>query len=174
MLVDGLLNVSRIAQGRFRLDLEEVDVVALVQEIVERFEEEALRAGSSVALRIPASLEARWDRMRVDQVLTNLLGNAIKYGAGKPILVEVTATSDQVTFVVADQGIGISEADAARIFGRFERAVSPDHYGGLGLGLFIAREIVAAHGGSISVESAEAKGARFAVALPRRVGPTPG
>jgi signal transduction histidine kinase len=110
----------------------------------------------------------RWDRFRIDQVLANLLSNAIKYGRGKPISVHVASTDDTARLSVRDEGIGIAGNDVTRIFGRFERAVSSRHYGGLGLGLYIAHEIVEAHGGCIVVDSAPSAGSTFTVLLPLR------
>src|SRR6185312_11439403 len=102
-----------------------------------------------------------------DQIVTNLLSNAIKYGRGQPITIAIDARADRAMLSVADRGIGIGEEDQARIFERFERAVSVRHYGGFGLGLWIVRQIVQALGGTIEVESAPGQGATFTVTLPR-------
>ena len=113
-----------------------------------------------------------WDRLRLEQILTNLLSNAVKYGAGRPISVEVGATGAgddaDVWFAVRDRGIGMSPDELGRIFGRFERGVSERNYGGLGLGLWIVRQVVDAMGGSITVDSAPERGSTFTVRLPRR------
>lgn len=167
-LIEGLLNVARIATGRFGLDVEEFDLVTLVYEVSERFEEEASRAGSSILVSVPPSVRGAWDRSRLDQVLTNLLTNAIKYGRGRPIEIAVDLLEDRIVLAVEDHGIGVSPEDARRIFGRFERAVSSTQYGGLGLGLYIASEIVVAHGGTIDVESELGVGTTFTVVLPLR------
>ena len=113
--------------------------------------------------------------MRLEQVVVNLLSNAIKYGAGKPISVTVALAGPAARIIVRDRGIGIGAEDQARIFERFERAVSLN-YGGLGLGLYITREIVRAHGGTIRVESEPGAGAAFIVELPREnaIHPEPG
>lgn len=166
-LVESLLDVSRIAQGKMRLNLERFDLGEAVKEVVERFSEESARAGSHILLKIEQPLVGRWDRLRVEQVISNLLANAVKYGQGKPIEVAVDADGgDSARIRVDDQGIGISQADLHRIFGRFERAVPMRHYGGLGLGLYIAQQIVQAHGGSIDVTSAPERGSSFTVSLP--------
>jgi PAS domain S-box-containing protein len=166
-LIDGLLNVSRLANGSFRLELEAFDMVGLVHEVAQRFDEEAERAGSAILVRVPETIPGRWDRSRLDQALTNLLSNALKYGAGRPIDVVVTDGIERVQIAVRDQGIGIAAEDRVRVLGRFERAVSSSHYGGLGLGLYITHEIVRAHGGTIEIESEPGEGATVTLSLPR-------
>ena len=119
---------------------------------------------SSVA---PPAPVGHWDRSRIDQVVANLLSNAIKYGEGRPIEVEVRAGERAAWISVRDHGIGIAPEDFGRLFDRFERCVSPRNYGGLGLGLFIVREIVDMHGGRVTVTSAPGEGSTFTVELPR-------
>ena len=109
----------------------------------------------------------RWDRARLEQVLTNLLGNALKYGAGAPIEIEVAATEGAARYRIRDGGIGTAPEEVPHLFQPFGRAVSPRHYGGLGLGLFIARQIVEMHGGTIGVTSEPGAGSTFTVELPR-------
>ncbi|AEI64262.1 CHASE domain-containing protein [Corallococcus macrosporus] len=166
-LVDSLLDVSRLARGRLELDLEPVDLDELVRECVRRFETEAQAAGAALAVDSPGPVVGRWDRMRLEQVLTNLLSNAFKYGQGAPVDVRLRGDATHATLEVKDRGIGLPPEDAQRIFGRFERAVSSRHYGGLGLGLFITRQLVEALGGHISVASTPGQGATFTVVLPR-------
>jgi signal transduction histidine kinase len=165
-LIDELLDVSRITAGRLQLQLEEVDLAAVVVENVARMSDDFSRASSDVQLDISGALCGRWDRSRIEQVVTNLLSNAIKYGAGKPIEVRAEADGERAVLTVRDRGIGIAPEDQARIFDRFERAVSSRHFGGLGLGLWIARQIIEAHGGSIAVDSTPGEGAQFRIALP--------
>jgi signal transduction histidine kinase len=165
-LINSLLDVSRIAVGRFPLQREDVDLVALVHGVVGQFSAEIARSGVDILLDLPAHVIGAWDPLRLEQVVVNLLSNAIKYGAGKPIEIIIRSDDREATLVVRDHGIGIDVADQARIFERFERAVSLN-YGGLGLGLHIAREIVLAHGGTIRVESERGQGAAFIVELPR-------
>jgi signal transduction histidine kinase len=166
-LVSALLDVSRIHMGRLELDVEEVDLGQAVQEAVQSVEDEARQGGCTVEVR-GAGARIFGDRLRIGQVVTNLLGNAVKYGAGKPVLVECRAADGRAFVTVRDQGIGIDPADHRAIFERFERAVSSRNYGGLGLGLYIVKRIVEAHGGAIRVQSAPGEGAAFEVELPVR------
>jgi signal transduction histidine kinase len=166
-LVDSLLDVSRLAQGRLTLNVEDCDLGDLVHEVAERLAEEARHAGCAFTLEALPGVRGPWDRLRVEQVVTNLLGNALKYGAGHPIEIAVAAHDGVATMTVRDHGIGIAADDLRRIFGRFERAAPARHYGGLGLGLYIAREIVTAHGGTIRASSSPGDGAVFTVELPR-------
>ncbi len=166
-LIDSLLDVSRISTGRLELNVETFDLVAVVREVIERVREEALRAGCDLRVTAASPIVGSWDRLRLEQVLTNLVSNAIKYGAARPIEIELSERDGQARLEVIDHGIGIPAEDLERIFGRFERAVSTRHYGGLGLGLFITREIVEAHGGAVNARPTPAGGASFTVALPR-------
>ena len=168
-LVNDLLDVARIAGGRLRLELEDVELGTLVRDVVTRYEPEAARAGSRLMLEVADdAVRGHWDRLRLEQVITNLVDNAIKYGAGKPIHVSLSADAGRAYLRVRDEGIGIDPEHLPRIFERFERAVSDRHYGGLGLGLYITRTIVEGLGGSIQAESAPGLGSTFTVVLPRR------
>jgi predicted ATPase/signal transduction histidine kinase len=167
-LVDELLDVSRITAGRLALELDDVDLAAVVRDVVERFEGELSRTGTRVAVRT-VPVVGRWDRSALDQVVTNIVSNALKFGAGKPIDLRVEAVDGTARLVVADRGIGIPSDRLPHIFERFERAVSARQYGGLGLGLYIARAIIEALGGSIEARSGgPQEGATFTVQLPRR------
>jgi signal transduction histidine kinase len=165
-LVNQLLDVSRISAGRFTVELEEVDVAEVVREVVARFNSQAARMGSALEMEVPASLVTRTDRLRVEQVITNVLDNAIKYGLGKPVRLQAFQAGAELVVRVKDQGIGIPPEHQDRIFERFERAVSGRSYGGLGLGLYITRSVLDALGGAIRVESAPGEGASFVVSLP--------
>jgi PAS domain S-box-containing protein len=167
-LIDQLLDVSRITGGRLSLEPEAVDLAELVREVVARFAGESARAGTTLSVRADESVRGSWDPTRIDQVITNLLSNAVKYGHGKPVEIEVITEEHHASVRVVDHGIGIDPDHRQRLFGRFERAVSVREYGGLGLGLWIAREIVEASGGTISVESAPDCGSAFTFRLPLR------
>ncbi len=165
-LIESLLDVSRIASGRLQLAVERCDLSALVRDVCERSRFELERAGSELTLDIPSLVIGWWDRMRLEQVVLNLLGNAIKYGLGKPIAVSLTADHERARLTIRDHGIGISAADRSKVFMRFVRATSIDNYGGVGLGLWIARQIVEAMDGTIEVESVPDEGSTFTVSLP--------
>jgi signal transduction histidine kinase len=166
-LVERLLDVSRIVSGRLRLEPEELDLAVLLADAAEALREQAQNAGTP--LRITAAGDARgvWDRSRIDRMLTNVLSNAVKYGGGKPVEIELLGRQNEVEIRVIDRGIGIPAENLERIFGRFERAVPVQNYGGLGLGLYIARYIVEAHGGTITVASKVGSGSTFTIILPK-------
>jgi PAS domain S-box-containing protein len=165
-LVERLLDISRFAEGRFTLDREDVDLVELVQHVVDAMREPARHAGCELSFQPCPPLHGSWDRVRVGQVVTNLISNGIKFGSRRPVEVSVAASGAAARLSVTDHGVGIDPQYQRRIFGRFERAVSPRNFGGLGLGLWVAKEIVDAHGGTISVDSAPGQGATFVVMLP--------
>ncbi|RKH52546.1 DUF4118 domain-containing protein [Corallococcus sp. AB050B] len=166
-LVNDLLDVSRIAAGRLSLECVSMDLVELVRDVVAAYEGPAARSGSVLQLEgTDAVMMGTWDRARLEQVVVNLVDNAIKYGQGRPIHVRLETRDGKAALTVRDQGIGISEESLPRLFGRFERAVSDRHYGGLGLGLYITRTLVEAMGGTVRVESRLGQGSIFTVELP--------
>lgn len=166
-LIDDMLDVSRISLGKLSLHREPFDLTELVRDAIERVGPQVLAtSGSPIVLDQPSSVPGTWDRFRVEQVLTNLLTNAARYGSGKPIEVRVALTGPRAILTVSDHGIGIAPANFQRIFNRFERAISENEISGLGLGLYIAQQIVEAHGGTIRVESELGSGSLFTVELP--------
>jgi PAS domain S-box-containing protein len=164
-LVESLLDVSRLSTGRLQLHLAEVDLSAVAREMVSQLQQQAQGAGCEVRLEAESPVRGMWDQLRLEQVMTNLLTNAFKYGAGRPIHVRVWAEAGKARLRVRDEGIGIDPAHHHRIFGMFERAVSERNYGGLGLGLYITRQIIESLGGTIHVDSTPGHGAAFTVEL---------
>jgi predicted ATPase/signal transduction histidine kinase/tRNA A-37 threonylcarbamoyl transferase component Bud32 len=164
--VEELLDVARIQAGKLRLEPSDVDLAELVNDVLASLAIGLERAGCGVTLDAPEPVHGRWDRARMEQVVSNLLWNALKFGAGRPIAVTVRNDGQRAQLTVRDQGIGIDPAQHEHIFDRFARAVPPRQFGGVGLGLFICREIVNAHGGTIRVHSRLGQGATFIVDLP--------
>ena len=166
-LVTTLIDVSRITSGRVQLSRQLADLCEVVRSVAERFTEEALRSGSSLRFERHPPIWGNFDVARVDQVLTNLLTNAIRYGRGRPIVAGLSGDRERARFWVEDQGIGIPSEHQARIFQRYERAAPSTNYAGLGLGLWISRQLVEAMGGTIGVLSREGVGSTFTVEIPR-------
>jgi PAS domain S-box-containing protein len=167
-LIETLLDVSRISTGRMRIQIAPVDLAELSREILDEMRHAAERSGCTLTSSVAPGARTRgeWDETRLAQVLTNLLDNAFKYGRGKPVEVELASTDDVVRVSVIDHGIGVAPDEISRIFGRFERAVSARHFGGLGLGLYVSREVVEAHGGRLFAESQPGVATRFTFELP--------
>ncbi|MCP3143188.1 hybrid sensor histidine kinase/response regulator [Pyxidicoccus xibeiensis] len=167
-LLDTLLDVSRVGSHRMTLQVETLDLVELIQDVTQRLSVQARAADVELQLELPPGQVIHFgDRLRLEQVLSNLLTNAFKYGSGRPVHVQLREQDDALLLTVRDHGIGISPQDHARIFNRFVRADGAREADGLGLGLFIAKEIVTAHGGTITVDSQQGQGATFQVRLPR-------
>ncbi len=167
-LVDHLLDVTRIRAGRLQLQLELVDLAEVVRDAGARLASLAAESGSIIEVEAPEGCTGIWDRMRLEQIATNLLSNALKYGAGKPVQLRLQEEGPAaVVLSVRDAGVGMEPSVLDRIFGRFERGHSGRNYPGLGLGLYITRQIVTALEGTISVESAPGEGSVFRVVLPR-------
>jgi PAS domain S-box-containing protein len=167
-LVEVLLDVSRSSYEpmELRLELEQVDLAALAREVAGRFAEQLAQAGCALHVHAPEPVLGTWDALRLEQVVTNLLSNAAKYGAGHPVELRVGMQGASAWLSVRDGGIGIAPEDQGRLFERFGRVVSERHYGGFGLGLWIVRRICEALGGSVGVQSAAGQGSLFTVELP--------
>jgi signal transduction histidine kinase len=165
---DRIMDASRLTAGHIDLHLESLDLSALLREISAGFEREAMTARSTLSVEAPPELLGCWDRLRLQQICTNLISNAIRYGAAHPIHVSASGDEEWATLRVQDHGIGISAADQQRIFERFERGGERRKPGGFGIGLWIVRENCRALGGEVSVQSRPGEGATFSVRLPRR------
>lgn len=166
-LIDDMLDVSRIRTGKLKLDKSQHEMGDIVREVVLRMSVvfEALNLPTP-HVNVEEKIIGFWDRFRIEQVIGNLLTNAIRYGKGKPVEVRIRLEDEHVFVSVKDSGYGIAREDLCRIFDRFERASHSSEISGLGLGLFISREIVASHGGQILVESEVDQGSTFHVCLP--------
>ncbi len=167
-LVDDLLSVSRIHAGRLHLNVEDVDLADVVRDVADSFESQAARAGCTISVRTGEAVVGRWDRARLEQVVTNLVANALKFGAGEPIEIELSGGAHSATLEVTDHGVGILPERMDSIFDRFQRAAPAAHYGGLGLGLYITKQIVTALGGSVAPRSEPGVYTTFTVELPMR------
>lgn len=165
-LVDQLLDVTRLGEYGLTLAPEAMDLAAVVSEIVGGVRAQAEDSGCRLELCVASPAPGRWDRVRLEQVLTNLLSNALKFGAGKPVEVTVGQHAMGARLQIRDHGPGVALGDRERIFERFQRAVSVRRYGGFGLGLWVARQIVEAHGGAIAMTSEPGDGTTFTVDLP--------
>lgn len=162
-----LLDISRVTFGQILLEPEQLDLVEVVREVIASHTNELRESGCALTLSAPTSVTGVWDRVRLDQVISNLLTNAMKYGAGRSIEVAVEGRLSQAVLTVRDHGAGIAREDQVRIFERFERAGQVLRHGGFGLGLWISRQTLQAMGGDIAVESEPGQGALFTVTLPR-------
>ena len=165
-LIEDMLDVSRIRTGKLSINPSRFNLTQLVGGLVENFAAQAAAAGSVIELETGGLMEGIWDEFRIEQVIANLLSNALRYGAKRPVQVRVLEDGGMACVEVRDQGIGISPANQQRIFQQFERVASNHSVAGLGLGLYISEQIVLAHEGRITVHSAEGEGATFRVYLP--------
>lgn len=167
IVIDSMLDLTRIRNQRFELVPESVELCSVVREVVSRLSEQAMMSECTIEEQYEGPLYGDWDRLRIEQVVTNLFSNAIKYGQKQPVRVTVRSIDRCAEIEVRDRGIGLKSEDRERIFERFERAAQGhSNTNGLGLGLFITKKIVDAHGGTIEVNSAVGKGSCFRVHLP--------
>jgi PAS domain S-box-containing protein len=163
-LIGELLDVSRITAGALQLNVDDVDLAAVARRVIERVN--AKGEAGEIVLRADEQVLGRWDPVRIEQVVTNLSSNAVKFGERRPIEVTVSRSGDTARLVVEDHGAGIPPEDVGRLFQRFTRLGSVERYGGLGMGLYVACQIVLAHGGTIHADSHLGAGSRFVVELP--------
>lgn len=165
-LIDNLLDVTRLISGSIRLVPRETDLTQILKDVVARMRQGRVEP-TEIDVQTDGPALGCWDPVLIEAVVSNLLSNALKFGAGKPVQVRASTHGDLATLVVRDHGIGIDPKDQQRIFERFEKAVSERHYGGFGLGLWVARKAVEAHHGSIRVSSVPGAGSTFVVELSR-------
>jgi signal transduction histidine kinase len=163
-----LLDASRLGAGHLVLLPSDCDLVEVTRALLDANRRELAAAGCTVTLDAPPGATGWWDRLRVEQIVGNLLSNAIRYGAGQPISIEITVTEDDARLTIRDHGIGIAADDLDRIFLRFERARNVGSNTGFGIGLWVVAELCRAMGGQISVDSELGNGATFTVGLPRK------
>jgi len=173
-LVSEMLDTTRLQIGRVRLERTEVDLVAATRGVIDLLATVDSSEPEQIRLHGDGAAVGLWDAARLDQIVTNLLANAIKYGEGRPIDVTITHHRDHARLQVRDHGIGIAAEALGRIFDPFERAAPVETHGGLGLGLYIARRFVEMHGGRIAVDSEPGAGATFVVDLPLATPREPG
>jgi two-component system sensor kinase FixL len=165
-LVNTLLDLTHIMSERLRLNLELTDLAGIVRDVADDYSDTE-DAGHTVVVEAPERLEAVCDRFRFEQILSNMLSNATKYGQGRPIEVSLRTHEHAVELAVRDHGIGIAVEDRERIFEKFERGSAAQRFAGMGLGLYISRYLAEAHGGSIRVGSTDGDGATFVLQIPR-------
>lgn len=165
-MINDLLSTSLITTGNLQLVYEKVDLDAVVSSVIEEFSPRIQREGYELTYTKKEPIIGQWDKIRIQQAVSNLISNAIKYGNRKPIEVAIRKEGDMALVNVLDHGIGIAKEQHEKIFGLFERAVSPTEYKGLGVGLYITKKIIEAHGGSISISSKLGKGTTFTIKLP--------
>ena len=170
-MMDALLDITQMTAGRLELKRQKLDLVELVRGSVDTLDEELRQAGVQVRVHADGPIEVMWDRLRLEQVVDNLLSNAVKYAKGRPVDLTVSTDGTRAKLVVRDQGVGVAPEDQERLFDRFERVRLDRSVTGYGVGLWIVRRVVEAHGGSIFVESRLGEGASFIVQLPSRAQP---
>jgi signal transduction histidine kinase len=165
-LVDDMLDISRIRSGKLEIKKEMHNLVEAISTVIKRMQNELNEANVKITFSTTQNIELKFDLYKIEQVLTNLLSNALKYGGGTDVNVSIKTDENYANILVTDNGIGITKEDQQRIFAKFERAVDFNEATGLGLGLFICKEIIDAHSGTIEVQSEIGKGSTFIVSLP--------
>ncbi|MBI2595485.1 HAMP domain-containing histidine kinase [Candidatus Daviesbacteria bacterium] len=166
-MISELLDVSLITTGRMNLNLTDTDLVKITKQVKQSFSEMLKQKKYKVTVHGQDAVKGKWDRVKIEQAITNLFSNAIKYGAGKPVNIKITQDRSWAKFIISDGGMGISPEDQKVIFDLFKRASGSGEYKkGLGIGLFITSQIIKVHGGKIKVSSALGKGTTFTIALP--------
>jgi signal transduction histidine kinase len=168
-LINDMVDVTRIRSGKLSIRPGDTELAGLLQRIVGDLRQRAEEAGATIVLNALEEVRGVWDEFRVEQIIVNLLTNALRYGGSKPVTISLHTSAAQAHVVVRDQGPGIAESDIARIFDPFERAGNKEVKEGLGLGLYIARQLAESHHGTLAVISAPGEGAAFELTLPLAV-----
>ncbi len=166
LMINDLVDISLITTGKIDLQPEDTDLVNVTNQVKQSFSEVLKRKKYKINISAQSPVVGKWDKVRLEQVITNLFSNAIKYGDGKPINIQIFKSGKDGKFVIKDNGTGISPGEQKSIFDLFKRADPEKYKQGLGVGLFITSQIVKMHGGNIKVSSALAKGTAFTVTLP--------
>ena len=166
--LDKLLDLARIRAGKLQLNKTKTDISSLTKQICDRFTELAKSSGSTLTVLEEQRIMGDWDSDRLDEIISNLISNAIKYGEGKPILITISyePSSASAKISVKDHGKGIAEAEYKTIFQKFTRIGISKTIEGSGLGLYIVKQLVEAHGGTVAVSSELGKGSTFTILLP--------
>lgn len=168
-LIDDMLDVSRIRHNRLTVRPRPAELSSVVKRAVAQVSSQAAAAGTVITLQADTEIAGCWDEFRIQQVIVNLLNNAIRYGQAKPVTITLSSANESACIEVRDQGTGIAAADQKRIFQQFERGQDSADASGFGLGLYISQQLVQAHGGTIELVSEAGKGAVFTVRLPLAV-----
>lgn len=166
-LVDDMLDISRIRTGKLTIKKEKCELSGIMLHVLARYRDQFDESGSGQPMidTFETSI-GEWDPLRIEQVMTNIITNALRYGRGKPITISITNKEKSFLIAVKDNGLGIPKSDQDKIFQRYERGLLAREVSGLGLGLYISQQIVEAHSGRIWVESEVGKGSTFFVELP--------
>ncbi|MFP5384705.1 MAG: PAS domain S-box protein [Bacteriovoracia bacterium] len=170
-LMDNLVDVTRLRLGKLEIRRTKTNITNIVLNVITKFKDEIRFSGNHVSLTHGGDIVGYWDQSRLEQLFTNLLSNAIKFGEGRPIKMELKLQDEQVHFSIADEGQGIPFHLQSKVFERFERAVDSKKISGLGLGLYVSKQIVSAHKGEISLESQPGHGSVFKISLPLKKDP---
>lgn len=167
-LINDLLNVSLITTGKLELEKENIDLTKVTSDVLERFSTKLKADNIPLTFESEKSVMGNWDKLRLEQAISNLITNAIKYGSKKPLLVRVYNSHGTGKVAITDQGIGIPKSEQQKIFSLFKRAANSQDYQGLGVGLYITQQIVTAHGGKINLDSKPGSGSTFTIELPQK------
>lgn len=168
-LINDLLNVSVTSTGRFTIEREKMDLVEVVKDAIVHFKAQLKKDGTTIVFEPIEPIVGRWDKVRIEQVVSNLISNAIKYGLKKPISIKLSKSMKEAVLAVEDQGIGIEPQHKDLIFQRFRRGNYPRDISGLGVGLYISKQIIEAHRGTLTVKSEVGKGSTFTATLPLKI-----